>query len=264
MDFCGWWWFFCYFKNAEVDILEHFQARNWCDPGQWLSLASLDLGKLLTTVFTPTPPHHSADHLPSTPLQYSVLSGSFFGWSDGGETCLSVDAVEVKHLFKGLLTILFHAWHFSYLEALFFILRNLTWGLSVLWSSQRTSFGLCQSFLFSVALPCHQFLLLLFLPSTFSIFAVALCLISWVGCLACRLKKDVRLESCELSFICGEMRIAAQEAASQIALRICSEATVGKSQYIRFWWRGSWMPWSTHSTKGFLLIMRIWCHCEGI
>ena len=186
---------------------------------------------------SPTPPHHSADHLPSTPLQYSVLSGSFFGWSDGSETCLSVDAVEVKHLFKGLLTILFHAWHFSYLEALFFILRNLTWGLSVLWSSQRTSFSLCQSFLFSVALPCHQFLLLIFLPSTFSIFAVALCLISWVGCLACRLKKDVRLESCELSFICGEMRIAAQEAASQIALRICSEATVGKSQYIRFWWR---------------------------
>ena len=33
-------------------------------------------------------------------------------------------------------------------------------------------------------------------------------------------KKDVQLESCELSFIWGKMRTAAQEAASQIALRL--------------------------------------------
>ena len=33
-------------------------------------------------------------------------------------------------------------------------------------------------------------------------------------------KKDVQLESCELSFICGKVRTAAREAASQIALRV--------------------------------------------
>ena len=43
------------------------------------------------------------------------------------------------------------------------------------------------------------------------------------------LKKDTQLESCELSFIWGKMRPAAQEAASQIALRDCSKAAdVGK------------------------------------
>ena len=46
-------------------------------------------------------------------------------------------------------------------------------------------------------------------------------------------KKDVQLESCELNFIWGKMRTAAQEAASQIALRDCSKATVGGSQYIQ-------------------------------
>ena len=49
----------------------------------------------------------------------------------------------------------------------------------------------------------------------------------------CRLKKDVQLESCELSFIWGEMRTAAQEAATKIALRDCSKAAVGESQCIR-------------------------------
>ena len=48
-------------------------------------------------------------------------------------------------------------------------------------------------------------------------------------------KKDVQLENCELSFIWGKMRTAAQEAAFQIALRDCSKAAVGESQYIRFW-----------------------------
>ena len=51
----------------------------------------------------------------------------------------------------------------------------------------------------------------------------------------CRLKKDVQLESCELSYIWGKMRTAAWEAASQIALRDCSKAAVGEGQYIRFW-----------------------------
>ena len=48
-------------------------------------------------------------------------------------------------------------------------------------------------------------------------------------------KKDVQLESCELSFIWGKMRPAAQEAASQMALGDCSNAAVGESEYIRFW-----------------------------
>ena len=50
----------------------------------------------------------------------------------------------------------------------------------------------------------------------------------------CQLKKDVQLESCELSFIWGKMRTAAQETASQIALGDCSKVAVGESQYIRF------------------------------
>ena len=48
-------------------------------------------------------------------------------------------------------------------------------------------------------------------------------------------EKDAQLESLELSFIWGKMRTAAQEAASQRALRDCSKAAVGESQYIRFW-----------------------------
>ena len=48
-------------------------------------------------------------------------------------------------------------------------------------------------------------------------------------------KKDVQLESCELSFIWGKMRTAAQEGASQIALRDCSKQAVGEGQDIRFW-----------------------------
>ena len=76
-------------------------------------------------------------------------------------------------------------------------------------------------------------------------------------------KKDVQLESGELSFIWSKMEIAAQEAASQIGLRDFSKAAVGESQYIRFWWRGSSIPWSMHFTEG-LLVMRIWCHHEGI
>ena len=47
-------------------------------------------------------------------------------------------------------------------------------------------------------------------------------------------KKDVQLKSCELSFIWGKMRNAAQEAASQRALRDCAKAAVGKGQCARF------------------------------
>ena len=41
--------------------------------------------------------------------------------------------------------------------------------------------------------------------------------------------KDVQLESCELSFIWDKMRTAAQEAASQIALRLLQSGSGGKS-----------------------------------
>ena len=57
------------------------------------------------------------------------------------------------------------------------------------------------------------------------------------GCESCTMltKKDVQLESCELSFIWGKMRTAAREAAPQIALRDCSKVALGEGQYIRFW-----------------------------
>ena len=48
-----------------------------------------------------------------------------------------------------------------------------------------------------------------------------------------QLKKDVQLESCEVSFMWGNMRTAAQEGACQVALRDCSKAAVGESQDIR-------------------------------
>ena len=80
----------------------------------------------------------------------------------------------------------------------------------------------------------------------------------------CRLKKDAQLESCELSFIWGKIRTAAWEAASQIALRDCSKAAVGEGHCVRFRWSGSSIPLGTHFIKGFLLVMRIWCHHEGI
>ena len=48
----------------------------------------------------------------------------------------------------------------------------------------------------------------------------------------CGLKKDIQLESCELSFIWGKMRTSALEATSQIALRDCSQrGSGGKSIY---------------------------------
>ena len=55
------------------------------------------------------------------------------------------------------------------------------------------------------------------------------------GSRPCQLKKDVQLESCGLSFIWDKMMTAAREAASQRALRECSKAAVGETQYIRFW-----------------------------
>ena len=44
-------------------------------------------------------------------------------------------------------------------------------------------------------------------------------------------KKDVQLESCELSFIWGKMRTAAREAVSQIALRLFQSGSGGRPIY---------------------------------
>ena len=77
-------------------------------------------------------------------------------------------------------------------------------------------------------------------------------------------KQDVPCESCELSFIGGKMRTAAWEIAPQLVLRDCSKEVVGKGQYIRFWWRGNSMPSSAYFTRDSLLVVRIWCHHEGI
>ena len=46
-------------------------------------------------------------------------------------------------------------------------------------------------------------------------------------------KKEVQLESHELSFIWGKMRTAAQEAASQKDLRDCSKAVVGERGLVK-------------------------------
>ena len=42
--------------------------------------------------------------------------------------------------------------------------------------------------------------------------------------------KEAQLGSCELSFIWGKMKTAAQETVPQIALRDCSEEAVGEGQ----------------------------------
>ena len=62
----------------------------------------------------------------------------------------------------------------------------------------------------------------------------------------------------------GKMRTAAQETASQTALRHCSKEVVGQGQYIRFWWRGSSVQSSTYFTEGFLLVTRSFSNYEGM
>ena len=64
-------------------------------------------------------------------------------------------------------------------------------------------------------------------------------------------KKDIQLESCELSFNWGKVRTAVWEAASQIALRDCFKVAVGESQHIRFSWKGNSIPWRTFYKRFF-------------
>ena len=82
---------------------------------------------------------------------------------------------------------------------------------------------------------------------------------SWTDWFQVSTKISVQGKSYELSFIGGKMRTMAWETGSQIALRDCA-----KGQYVRFWWRGSSTQSSTYFTKHFLLLLRSWCHHEGI
>ena len=83
-------------------------------------------------------------------------------------------------------------------------------------------------------------------------------------------KKKAQCESCELSFIWGQMRTIAQETASQIPLRKCPEEVAGRSVYLWFWGRGSNQNQShIYCTRfllvlwGLLLITRNRYHHEG-
>ena len=128
-------------------------------------------------------------------------------------------------------------------------------------------------FALALAIPPHSQFYWPYLQNIFRISQLLITLIlitpsslTWISGVKVLTKKDVQLVSCKLSFSWGKMRTAGWEAASQIALRECSKAAVGEGQYIRFWWRGSSIPWSPHFTKDFLLllVMRIWCNHEGI
>ena len=78
------------------------------------------------------------------------------------------------------------------------------------------------------------------------IFLVALCLEKWT----LSAKTDAQFERCELSFIWGKMRTAAQETAPQITQKLLQRDSGGRSVW--FWWRGSSVQSSTYFTKGFL------------
>ena len=60
------------------------------------------------------------------------------------------------------------------------------------------------------------------------------------------------------------MRTAAQEAATKIALRDCSKAAVGESQYIKVLVKGEFNAREHSFYKRFLLVKRICCHHERI
>ena len=89
-----------------------------------------------------------------------------------------------------------------------------------------------------------------FLPVTLSAgTAVVFQMYIYIG----HFKKDVQLESCEVSFMWGNMRTVAQEAPSQIALRDRSKAAVGESQYIRFLVKGEFNTMKQSFYKRFFV-----------
>ena len=70
-----------------------------------------------------------------------------------------------------------------------------------------------------------------------------------------QLKNDVQLESCEVSFIWGKMRTAAQEAASQTALRVLQSGSGGESVY-KVLGKGEFHTMKIYFIKSLLLVMR--------
>ena len=68
-------------------------------------------------------------------------------------------------------------------------------------------------------------------------------------------KKSAQCESCELSFIWGKMRTAAQETASQIALRNYLKEARGKVSIYEIMVRVEYMQSSTYSFRRFLLVL---------
>ena len=86
------------------------------------------------------------------------------------------------------------------------------------------------------------------------IFLVALCFEKWT----LSAKTDAQFERCELSFIWGKMRTAAQETAPQITQKLLQRDSGGRSVW--FWWRGSSVQSSTYFTKRFLRVVRNWSH----
>ena len=84
------------------------------------------------------------------------------------------------------------------------------------------------------------------------IFLVALCFEKWT----LSAKTDAQFERCELSFIWGKMRTAAQETAPQITQKLLQRDSGGRSVW--FWWRGSSVQSSTYFTKRFLRVVRNW------
>ena len=71
------------------------------------------------------------------------------------------------------------------------------------------------------------------------------------------LKTNAQRDSCELGFIWGKVKTAAQGISPQIALRNYSEEVeVGKVNIYVILVKGKFMESSTYFTKGFLLVMR--------
>ena len=71
------------------------------------------------------------------------------------------------------------------------------------------------------------------------------------------LKTNAQHQSCELCFIWGKMRTAAQGISLQIALgNYSKEVEVGKANIYVILVKGEFMESSAYFTKGFLLVMR--------
>ena len=66
-------------------------------------------------------------------------------------------------------------------------------------------------------------------------------------------KKKTQWQSCELSFIWGQIKTIAQETAFQITLRNCSRVIGRRSVYTWSWWRGS----ECHQAHFFFFLQKI-------